>query len=180
MTEIVSTCKWVHMSTVSNDFNIVLIMVAHIARMAQFLPCIMSVTKRKLPIVFTQFTDYTDCPEWWLVTATRNSSVASDIRSEDAWEHDLKCRSVDTRRRMDERSESTTRYNNFGAVFVATIARIGQTCCLKMNSCTTLLTRSELSTHISRLILDFHLRSHLTYCSACDLQFQFRKTRRSG
>jgi hypothetical protein len=51
---------------------------------------------------------------------------------------------------------------------------------LKWKSLTTLLVRSELRTLPPRLALVLLLRSPRTHCSACDLQFQFRKTPRSS
>jgi hypothetical protein len=56
----------------------------------------------------------------------------------------------------------------------------GQTCCLKWNLRTSPFVRLGLNTHPSRPTLGCILRIPLTYCRACDLQFQFRKTRLSG
>jgi hypothetical protein len=56
---------------VSNGFDIVLIMVDHLTRMARFLPCTQRAWhRRKLLICFyMESTDYTDYLECWLVTA---------------------------------------------------------------------------------------------------------------
>jgi transposase InsO family protein len=54
--------------------------------------------------------------------------------------------------------------------------RKGQPCCLKWNLHTTPLVHSELSTHLSRRILAFLVRSLYTCCSACDFQSRFCKT----
>jgi hypothetical protein len=90
---------------VSNGFDSVMLIdiVDHMTRMAHFLPCIESVTTWKLLVYFRrEQTDYTDCPEYWLlVTATRNSSAAFDKHLEDALERDSTCLLADTRGRMD-------------------------------------------------------------------------------
>jgi hypothetical protein len=58
--------------------------------------------KRKVLIcLFRESTDYTDCPECWLVIVTRNSPMAFDIRFGDALERNSKFLSIDTMRRMD-------------------------------------------------------------------------------
>jgi hypothetical protein len=71
-------------------------------------------------------------------------------------------------------------HNNFCVAFASTMARTRQTRHLKWNLRTTLLVRSERSTHPPRLTLAFHVRSHLSSCSACDLRFRFCKMRQSG
>jgi hypothetical protein len=70
---------------VSNSFDIVLIVVDHLARMAHFLPCTESATFEETADLFVQHLTYDmDSLECWLVTATRNSSAAFGRRFGDA------------------------------------------------------------------------------------------------
>jgi hypothetical protein len=64
-------------------------------------------------------------------------------------------------------------FSKFCVVYFATTDHTEQPSCLKQNSSTTQLVRSELITLPSRLILGSLLRSPPTCCSSFDQRFQF-------
>jgi hypothetical protein len=168
---------------VSNGFDNVLIVVDRLTQMANFLPCTQSVTaEENTNLVLQGLYRLHGLPR--LLVSNRDPKFANSFWQTLGRRHETRLNMSSSRHMetygLTERVSNTFQqllrcflcYNGFN--WTNTFASC------KWNPRTTLLVRQELSTLPSRLILGSLLRSLLAYCSARDLQFQFRKTDQSG
>jgi hypothetical protein len=165
---------------VSNGFDNVLIVVDHLTRMAHFMPCLESVTAEEIATLFLHGVyKLHGLPR--VLVSDRDPKFVINF-----W-HTL-WRRLGTRMNMSSsRHQETDGLSERVNIRCQQLLRClccylrldltGQTCCLKWNLRTTLLVRSELNTHPSRLIVGSLLRSLLICYSTCDLLFLFHKTR---
>jgi hypothetical protein len=166
----------------SNGFNNVLIVVDHLTRMAHFLPCTEIVTAEETATLFLHgVCRLHGLPR--VLVSDRDPKFVSGF-----WQTLWRCLGTRLNMSSSRHPETCGLTERVNITFQQLLRCL---CCYDGSDWTMLLPQVEFAynasralgiehTHRSRLILDSLLRSLLTCCSACDHQFQFRKTQQNG